>query len=44
MGFESHIEKIKHSSSIYLVNFDISQQPTEKDKKKRGLWLREKHI
>ena len=25
MGFKSHIEKIKHSSSIYIVNFDLGQ-------------------
>jgi hypothetical protein len=24
MGFKSHIKKIKHSSSIYIVNFDMS--------------------
>jgi hypothetical protein len=23
-GFKSHIEKIKHSSSIYIVNFEMS--------------------
>ena len=24
MSFKSHIKKIKHSSNIYIVNFDMS--------------------